>query len=80
MNSDNERNYRKIVRNFKDRIALMNKIPQEVSIKLFFEMCDFFINNYIKTEKERFPNKPIREIVLDMYKKREKLSGRKSNK
>ena len=58
----------------------MNKLSQEASINLFFEMCDFFINNYIKTEIERFPNKPIREILLDMYKYREKTSGRKIKK
>ena len=77
MKSDSNKNYRKMVRNFKGRIELINKISQEDSLNLFFEMCDFFLNNYIKTEKERFPNKPIREILLDMYKNHEKTSGRK---
>ena len=80
MKSDSDKNYRKMVRNFNGRIDLMNRLPQEDSVNLFFEMCDFFINNYIKAEKERFPNKPIREILLDMYKYREKTSGRKIKK
>jgi hypothetical protein len=52
-----DKDYRKRVRNFKGRIELMNKIPKEKSLQLFFELCDIFIKNYIKTEKERFPNK-----------------------
>ncbi len=79
MKSDNDKNYRKIVRNFKGRVDLMKKTPQDVSIKIFFEMCDFFINNYIKIEKERFPDKSIREIIINMYKNREKISGRTVN-
>ena len=80
MNPDSDKKYRKIQRNFKEKIDLMNKLPQDVSIRIFFEMCDFFLNNYIKTEKERFPNKTIREILINMYKTHEKMSGRKINK
>jgi hypothetical protein len=71
-----DKDYRKRVRNFKGRIELMNKIPKEKSLQLFFELCDIFIKNYIKTEKERFPNKSIRDIIIDMHKKHEKIKRR----
>ena len=77
MKTNINKNYRKISRDFKGRIELMNKIPRDVSIKLFFEMCDFFLNRYIEVEKERFPKKDVRNILIDMYKNHEKISGRK---
>lgn len=65
--------YRKTARDFKGRIELIKKIPPEVSISLFFELCNFNLNNYIKTEKERYPNKSIKEIIIEMYKIKKKL-------
>jgi len=72
----NDKDYRKIVRNFKGRMELMNKTPTEDAVKIFFEICDLGINNYIRVEKERFPNKSIKEIVLEMHKSREKIKER----
>lgn len=73
-------NYRKIMRNFKGRIELMKKTPTEDAVKIFFEICDLGINNYIRIEKERFPNKSIKEIVLEMHNIHEKTKtiGRKN--
>jgi hypothetical protein len=68
MESRSNNNFRKITRNFKQRMELMNKIPVETSISLFFELCNFNLNNYIKTEKERYPNKSIRDIIIQMHK------------
>lgn len=80
MRTDADRKYRKISRNFKGRIALMNKIPEEDSIKLFFELCDFCFHNYIRVERERYPNKSIKEIIINMNKSHEKVNGRRKNK
>lgn len=74
-----EKNYRKIVRDFKGRIDLMKKTPKEDSVKLFFEMCDFGLKSYIETEKKRFPNKSIKEIIISMHKFRDKIYGRRKN-
>ncbi len=80
MPETNDNNYKKTVRNFKGRMEFMNKTPTEDAVKIFFEICDFGINNYIRIEKERFPNKSIKEIVLEMHKFREKkkIIGRKN--
>ena len=74
-------NYRKIMRNFKGRMELMNRTPTRDNVNIFFEICDLGINSYIKTEKERFPNKPIKEIILEMNKFHNKMRtiGRKKD-
>ncbi len=77
MTPDSNKNFRKIARNFKGRIELMNKIPVEASISLFFELCNFNLNNYIKVEKERYPNKSIKDIIINMYKINNKIKRRK---
>ncbi|MHA1191436.1 MAG: hypothetical protein ACTSP9_03975 [Promethearchaeota archaeon] len=76
-----DENYRKIIRNFKGRMELMNKTPIRDRVNIFFELCDFGINSYIKTEKERFPNKSIKEIILEMHKFHDKMRtlGRKKD-
>jgi len=76
MPETNDNNYRKTVRNFKGRMEFMNKTPTKDAVKIFFEICDLGINNYIRIEKERFPNKSIKEIVLEMHKFREKIKKR----
>jgi len=73
MKSELNKKYRKITRDFKGRIELMKRIPIETSISLFFELCNFNLNNYIKTEKERYPNKSIKDIVIKMYKINKKI-------
>ena len=77
MTSDSNKNFRKIARDFKGRIELMNRIPVEASISLFFELCNFNLNNYIKIEKERYPNKSIKDIIIKMYEVNNKIKRRK---
>jgi len=73
MASELNKNYRKKTRDFKGRIELMKKIPKETSISLFFELCNFNLNNYIKTEKERYPNKSIKDIITKTFKINKKI-------
>jgi len=72
MKNELNKNFRKLARDFKGRIELMKKIPVETSISLFFELCNFNINNYLKIEKERYPSKSIKDIVINMHKINEK--------
>lgn len=74
-----EKNFRKISRNFKGLIELTKKMSQNDLTKLFFEMCDFGLNGYIESEQKRYPNKSIKEIIIDMHNFHEKLK-KKSKK
>lgn len=77
MKTETDKNYRKIVRNFKARVKLMEKTPLKDLEKMFIEMYDYGIQDYIRTEKLMYPEKNTKEIVIEMYKLREKLKGRK---
>ena len=76
MSSEFNNNFRKKARDFVGRIELMKRIPTDTSISLFFELCNLNLNNYIKTEKERYPNKSIKEIVVNMIAINNKLKRR----
>ncbi len=73
MTSELNNKFRKRARDFKGRIELMKKIPIETSISLFFELCNFNLNNYIKTERERYPHKSIKEIIIETIKINKKI-------
>jgi len=78
MRIDDIKNYRKKVRNFKGRVDLMTKTPLKDLEKMFIEVYDFGIQDYIKYEKEMQPDKSDKEIIINMYKIREKIKGRKN--
>jgi len=69
--------YRKLVRNFKGRVELTQKTPLKDLENMLIEIYDYGINDYIRTEREMHPNKSRKEILIEMYKLREKLKGRK---
>ena len=52
MTTKDNRNYRKLSRDFKNKIKLIKRIPLEDNINLFFEICDLNLRNYIDTEKK----------------------------
>ena len=73
-----DKNFRKIQRDFKGRIEFMKRTPLKKLVKVFFELCNFGIKNYVETEMKRFPNKSIKEIIIDMNRFNEKMKlGRK---
>ncbi len=74
MNKLEKDNYRKLMRDFKGRVELMKRIPLKELEKMFIELYEYGINDYIKTEKELHPNKTRKEIIISMYKLREKLN------
>lgn len=69
--------YRKLVRNFKGRVELTKKTPLKDLENMLIEIYDYGIKDYIRTEREMHPNKSRKEILIEMYKLREKLKGRK---
>jgi hypothetical protein len=77
MTLDKDVNYRKIVRNIKGRIELTERTPLKDLESIFLEMYEFGLKSYIRVEKERFPKKSRKEIIIDMYKLHDKLRGHK---
>ncbi len=69
--------YRKLVRNFKGRVELTKKTPLKDLENMLIEIYDYGIKDYIRTEREMHPDKSRKEILIEMYKLREKLKGRK---
>jgi len=69
--------YRKLVRNFKGRVELTKKTPLKDLENMLIEIYDYGIKDYIRTEREMHPNKSRKIILIEMYKLREKLKGRK---
>ena len=68
---------RKIVRDFKGRIDLMKRTSLEKVESLFLELFDLGLNDFIQKEKERYPNKTHKEIIIKMYQFHDRLRGRK---
>ena len=77
MSQITEENFRKIARNFKGRVEMMNKTPLEKLEKLFIEYYDYGIKDFIRTEKKKFPHKTRKEVVIRLYELHDKLKGRK---
>jgi hypothetical protein len=49
------------------KMAYIRKLPLDKQTQLFFDMCDFGINLYVNTEKERYPNKTRKDIMREYY-------------
>ncbi len=70
--------YRKLERDFKKRVELMKNIPLEHLEKIFIELYDVGLKEYIDNEKKRFPNKSTKDIIIDMHMFHEKMKGRRN--
>lgn len=77
MTKNFNKNYRKLARNFKGRVELTKKTPLKDLEKLFIEMYDYGLENYIKTEMKNHPKMSQKEIILGMYELHKKMKGRK---
>ena len=77
MTTRNNKNFRKLARNFKGKIDLMKKTPLESLESIFLELYELGLQDYLKIEMARFPNKSRKDIIKDMYRFHEKLKGRK---
>lgn len=78
MTFDFKKEYRKMSRDFKGLVELSNKTPKNVLESMLIELHDYFVDRYIKVEKEMHPEKTTKDVIIDMYKLRGKLKGRKS--
>ena len=77
MTSDSELDLRKQARDFLGRIRLMNRRPLEISESIFLDLHEFGLQEYLKVEKEKHPDKTRKEIILDMYELHDKLKGKR---
>jgi hypothetical protein len=69
---------RKTARNFKGKIELMKTTTIEKLESLFLELYELGLKDFVKREKEKFPEKTHKEIIIDMYKFHDRVRGRKS--
>lgn len=51
------------------KMQAIKVIPQDKLTALFFEMCDWAIDLYIKAEQEKTPEKKKTEIMREYYQK-----------
>ena len=79
MTSDQTKDYRKKVRDFKGRIELMKKTDLKILESLFLEIYELGLQDYIQKEKQKYPNKTHKEIINGMYQFHERLRGKKIN-
>lgn len=68
---------RKVVRDFKGRIELMKTTTLEKLESLFLELFELGLKHFIQREKERFPDKTHKDIIINMYHFHDRLRGRK---
>ncbi len=77
MKSEISKQFRKISRDFKGKVALMEKTPLEDLEKMVSEYYDEGITTFIRIEKNKNPDMTEKEILIEMYKLSEKLKGKK---
>lgn len=77
MTSELNNNFRKITRDFKGRIELMKKTELKKIESIFLEIYELGLQDYIQKEKERYPDKTHKEIIINMYQFHDKLRGSK---
>ncbi|MHA1147463.1 MAG: hypothetical protein ACTSR8_04395 [Promethearchaeota archaeon] len=68
--------YRKISRDFKEKVELMKKTPLIDLEKMFSYYYDEGLSTYLRVEMERHPDMTEKEILIEMYKLSEKLKGK----
>lgn len=77
MTCDSNTDFRKIARDFKGRIKLMQKTELKKIESIFLEIYELGLQDYIQKEKKRYPDKSRKEIIIDMYQFHDKLRGRR---
>jgi len=77
MTSELNKNFRKIARDFKGRIGLMKKTDLKKIESIFLELYELGLRDYLQKEKERYPDKTHKEIIINMYQYHDRIRGRK---
>ncbi len=68
---------RKIARDFLGKVEMAKRTPLKVLEKMFIELYDEGIKTYIRKEKEKYPEKSRKQILIEMYALSERLKGRR---
>jgi hypothetical protein len=71
------KNQRKLARNFKIRVEMTENTPLNILEEMLIEMFDEGVNQYLKKEKKKNPEKSQKQILIEMYRLRERLKGRR---
>lgn len=77
MEGYSKRELRKIARDFKGKIELMKRTPIEQIEANFLEMHELILQEYIKREQAKFPEKTRKQIIIKMYNQHDKMKSRK---
>ncbi|MFX1371809.1 MAG: hypothetical protein ACFFCE_08105 [Promethearchaeota archaeon] len=77
MTAKSDNKFRKIIRDFKGRIELRNKTDLKKIESMFLEIYELGLQDYIQKEKERYPEKTYKEIILNKYQFHDNLRRRK---
>jgi len=77
MTSESNTQFRKITRDFKGRLELMKKTDLKKIESIFLEIYELGLQDYIQKEKERYPDKTRKELIIKMYQFHDRLRGRK---
>jgi len=67
----------RVIDDLKLKMAIANRTPLDKLVGIFFEMCDIGRELYVQAEREKFPNKSRKEIILDYYRMQSQLSNRR---
>ena len=78
MTSDSKIKIRKTIRDFKGRIELMNKTDLKKVESLFLELYELGLQDYIRIEREKYPENSHKEIIIQMYQFHDNLRGKKN--
>ena len=57
----------RIISDLQTKMKFIRNLPQDSQTRLFFDMCNFGINLFVQTEKERDPKKTRKDIMRDYY-------------
>lgn len=77
MKSESNNNFRKITRDFKGRIELMKKTDLKKIESIFLELYELGLQDYLQREKEMYPDKIHKEIIINMYQFPDRIRRRK---
>ena len=77
MTYDSKIKTRNIIRDFKGRIELMKKTDLKKVESLFLELYELGLQDYLRIEKNKYPNKTHKEIIIQMYQFHDKIRGKK---
>lgn len=70
--NDLPRTYREVmnsrtINDMKLKMSMIKDVSEDKLVEFFLSMCDFGLNNYINSEKSKFPEKSDIQIMREFY-------------